>query len=94
MKVRFFKTWFGPGGRRFRPGIHDVPNEMVEAIPASAEIVDGEAPDDAGEDDGLSLRDFDNERAATDAEGAVIERAQRKPRQFKRAPKAPAAAQE
>lgn len=82
MKVLFKSAWFGPSevqregkinqssGRRYRPGIHFVPAELKDLLPKSAKILEDDTPPPApvSRDPGLSLRDFDETRAAGDAE--------------------------
>lgn len=39
--VKLTKTWFAPGGARFRPGLHeDMADDLMEHLPSSALVSD------------------------------------------------------
>lgn len=84
MKVVFKKSWFGPGGRRFRAHSPEraveVPDEFCGLLPKTAKVVSGEAlasvvhgPDTLS--GFTSLRDLDIDRAAAEAVSAAHEKA-------------------
>ena len=45
MKVKFKKLHFGADGYRYRPGIHNVPDDWKGKLPKTATIID-ELPDE------------------------------------------------
>ena len=88
MIVKFVATWFAPSdvvqrdkiqkisGRRFRAGVHDVPDELKEFLPKSATILKDvpEEPDQEGVVE--TLRDFDDVRKAQDEFQEKVEKAE------------------
>lgn len=40
MQVKFRDPFFGPHGSQFPKGVQDVPEEMLDKLPKTAEIVD------------------------------------------------------
>ena len=91
MLVELTKTWFAPApavavnkvmttsGRRYKAGIHEMPDEWHSILPRDAKVIDempaapAEAPAPV-----QTLRDFDEQRANSDAEMRVLEAAEAK----------------
>ena len=108
MKVLFKSVWFGPSeieregkinqssGRRYRPGIHFVPAELKDQLPKTAKIVEDDTPvpEPVSRDAGFSLRDFDETRAAGDAETEKAQEAEEELRRNAEKLKAELAAEE
>jgi len=89
MKVLFKHVWFGPSdvsregkinqasGRRYRPGVHYVPAELKDALPKTAQIVEDDSPAPVvSRDPAVTLRDFDEARAADEAAAKAAEDAE------------------
>jgi len=99
MQVKFVTTWFAPtdvrnpdkirsiSGRRFKPGVHEVPEGLRDFLPASAKIVEEEVKEP--DVDEVSIQDLDPERAASDAYVAVQEEAEANRQDAKRKPGRP-----
>lgn len=85
MKVRLKHLWFGPSqvsnagklnqsvGRRFRPGVHVMPDEFKEFLPKSAEVLEisSPVPEPVKAAPGETLRDLDDVRKAAEELEAV-----------------------
>ncbi len=62
MKVQFRRTYFGPDGNRYRPGIeHEVPDSWEKQLPSSATVIEPEPkkkkasdPDEAHKSGGVT----------------------------------------
>lgn len=90
MKVLFKHMWFGPSeasnegkinqtaGKRYRPGVHYVPAELKPLLPKTATVLEDDTPvpEPVKPEPGASLRDFDEVRAAADAQAEAEEKAE------------------
>ena len=78
MKVRFKSGWFAPtalvavdkmrsfSGMRFRKGVHEVPKELEEYLPSSAEVLKDNYREKIEEEVSKDFKDYDEERALSD----------------------------
>lgn len=39
MRVRFRQLWFCPDGKRYRPGIHEVPDKHRSVLPSTSKVI-------------------------------------------------------
>lgn len=90
MQVRFKYLWFGPtepknagkinesAGKRYRPGVHYVPAALKPLLPKTATIIEDDTPppEPVAPQPGMSLRDFDEVRAAADVQAEVEAKAE------------------
>lgn len=79
MQVKFKRTWFAPSeavkpdemrtisGQRFQKGIHEVPDEMKEHLPSDAIIILDDEQAAAVDAPEMTLQDYDEARASSDA---------------------------
>jgi hypothetical protein len=79
--VKFEINWFGPDGRRYRKNeagdrLTYVPDELLRYLPSTARVVKPGGEFETPQAEGISLRDFDETRAITDAEGEMAEKAE------------------
>lgn len=44
MKVQFRTKWIGPRAIRYRPGIHELPEEFRKLLPSSAKVIEEPKP--------------------------------------------------
>lgn len=78
--VKLEANWFGPDGRRYRKNLGGdrltyVPDEILHQLPSTARIVK-EGGEFKPVEKGHTLRDFDETRAISDAEGRMAEMAE------------------
>lgn len=76
--VKLKYDWFAPGGihyRRGETGVVEVPDNLLAALPETAKVLNERPAQEVVADD--SLKDFDPVRAAADAEGVVLDAAER-----------------
>lgn len=89
MKVQFKQPWFGPSdvsregkinqasGRRYRAGVHFVPAELKDMLPKNAVILEDDSPPpEASREPSVTLRDFDEVRAAEEDAAKAAEDAE------------------
>lgn len=77
MLVRFVTDWFGPNAHLYVKHVpHDVPDEYRDVLPNRATILDAGAHVAPVVADHGSLKDFDELRAAGDAEDAIRSKAE------------------
>ena len=82
MYVKLEANWFGPDGRRYRKNFTGdmltyVPDELIAHLPSTARIAKpGGAFITPTMEEGTMLRDFDQTRMVSDAEGKMIAQAE------------------
>lgn len=43
-QVKFKNQWFGPDGVRYREGVQEVPDTLLDVLPSSAEVMEAPKP--------------------------------------------------
>ena len=90
MLVKLKSMWFAPtprknlnaifstAGRRYKAGIHEMPDKLRDALPSTAEILDDDhvEPAPKPEPELVNLSDFDQERANANAFNEVADAAE------------------
>jgi hypothetical protein len=82
MLVKLEANWFGPDGNRYRKNqtgdrLTYIPDEIVHQLPSTARIVKpGGEMVQVKDLNAVTLRDFDDTRAAADAEGKMALKAE------------------
>ena len=87
MLVDLQAPWFGPtavvvkdkiqhiSGKRYKRGINEVPDELKDALPKGAKILEKAPKKKPVEEQSHALSEFDMERSASDAVNEVVEEA-------------------
>ncbi len=89
MLVKFRTSWFSPtekdiyakglnltiSGKRFRKGVQEVPDSLLEQLPKDAEVLEG--PPEPEKVEEQTLKDFDQLRKDADTENEIREEAEK-----------------
>jgi hypothetical protein len=67
---------FSTVGRRYKAGVHEMPEEYRDILPSTAVVLD-EPPVEEVKPEPVSLKDFDDVRAAGNAVDEVVEKAEK-----------------
>lgn len=46
-QVKLIKMWFGPGGTRYRPGVHEFSEDLLSLLPTGAVVIEEPKPEPA-----------------------------------------------
>jgi hypothetical protein len=98
MLVELKEKWFAPteatqyakglklftSGRRYRPGVHEIPDELKDKLPKSAVILEEKPIHDEVPVVHKSLKDFDETRAIADEEVKIAEKAEETRKSYKK----------
>lgn len=71
MKIRLKNAWY-INSTYYAVGDHEVPNELYEFLPSTAEFVKDSLAETKKEDQFVSLRDLDVERSKGEREEAFV----------------------
>lgn len=71
MKVKLNNSWF-TGEFLYPAGVHDIPKELYDKLPSSAEVVKDTINEEKKEEVFTSLKDLDVARSVGDREQAFV----------------------
>jgi len=72
MKINLKYAWFGPDGIYRNAGVHDLPEDLYSQLPRTTTIVDEKVKVIEVPQKPKTLKDFDEERANSDAFSAIL----------------------